>query len=329
MAKQESAHPSKAKAASNVTSARRSTTPATRKAASQASPDGLRLTHPDKILFPEQGIAKRDLANYLDAVADRMLPFVRNRLLTLVRCPDGRSGSCFYQRHASRGMPPGFHEQESRKSTGQTGRYIYIDGKAGLLGTAQLSVLEVHIWGSPVDDIDRPDRIVFDLDPDPSVGFPAVREAAFRIRDVLAALRLESFALVTGGKGIHVVTPIQRTHDWATVKAFTKAVAEKLVDDDPEAFVATMRKAKRKGKVFIDYFRNDRTATAIAPYSTRRHEGAPLAWPVTWQRLRKIERADHFKLDMAERELKKPDPWQVYFKVKQTIRASALKTLGL
>ncbi len=293
-------------------------------------PDGLRLTHPDKILYPEQGIAKRDLANYLGLVADRMLPFVKDRLLTLVRCPDGNSGSCFYQRHASRGMPPGFHEQDrQKKSTVEAKAYIYIDGKDGLLGTAQLGVLEIHIWGAPVDDIEHPDRIVFDFDSDPSVDFAAVREAALRMRDVLEALRLESFALVTGGKGIHVVAPIQRRHDWATVKAFARAVAERMVADEPDRFVATMRKAKRKGRVFIDYFRNDKTATAIAPYSLRKHPGAPLAWPVTWQQLRKIGSADHFRIGMAASELKKPDPWQGYAKVKQTIRASALKALGL
>jgi len=290
---------------------------------------GIRLTSPDKVLFPEQGITKLDLARYLDAVADRMLPYVTNRLLTLVRCPEGRAKSCFYQRHASQGMPDGFHEQDRTKSSGDTKGYIYIDSREGLLGAAQMGVLELHIWGSRIDDIEHPDRIVFDFDPDPTVGFPAVRDAAIRMRDILEALRLESFALVTGGKGIHVVAPVQATYDWATVKAFTKAVAERMVADEPDRYVATMRKAKRKGKVFIDFFRNDRTATAIAPYSMRKHPGAPLAWPVTWQQLGKIASADHFTIGMAARELKKPDPWQGYVKVKQTIRASALKALGL
>jgi bifunctional non-homologous end joining protein LigD len=290
---------------------------------------GIRLTHPERVLFPEQGITKLDLARYLDAVSDRMLPYVANRLLTLVRCPEGRTKSCFYQRHASPGMPDGFHEQDRTKSSGETKGYVYIDGKTGLLGAAQLGVLELHIWGSPVDDIEHPDRMVFDLDPDPSVDFAQVREGAYRLRDVLEALRLESFALVTGGKGVHVVVPLQRKHDWETVKAFTRAVSEKFVEDDPARYVATMRKAKRKGKVFIDFFRNDRTATAIAPYSMRKHPGAPLAWPVTWQQLGRIASADHFRMEMAARELKKPDPWQGYFKVKQSIRASALKALGL
>lgn len=233
---------------------------------------GVRLSSPDKVLYPQQGVTKRELAEYLRSVAGRMLPHLAGRLLSLVRCPQGRQKKCFFQRHGGAGLPDRFHRLAVPEKGGGTEEYLYIEDEAALIAAAQMGVLEFHIWGSRVDDVDRPDRLVFDLDPDPSVDFDTVKQGALRMRDALDALGLRSFPLVTGGKGIHVVVPLTRRHGWPTVKAFAKALAERFAEDDPDRYVATMSKAKRAGRVFIDYFRNDRTATAIAPYSPRARE---------------------------------------------------------
>lgn len=302
----------------------------TSKRGSAAPHRGVHLTHPDKVLFPQQGITKRDLAAYVDAVADRMLPHVAGRLVTLVRCPEGGAGECFFQRHGGRGLAKQFHELRiPERGERKTRQYLYIEDRDGLLAAVQMGVLELHIWGSRIDDVEKPDRIVFDLDPDPSLGFEDVKQGAHRLRDVLAALDLQSFALLTGGKGVHVVVPIQRRHEWPVVKDFARSVAERIVEDEPDRYVATMSKAKREGRVFIDYFRNDRTATAIAPYSTRKHAGAPVAWPVTWRELDGIAAANAVTVQSAAGRLRKADPWKDYFEIRQGLKASVLRALGL
>src|SRR5690606_29913437 len=185
----------------------------------------------------EMGITKRALADYLAAVADRMLPHLERRLVSLVRCPQGEGGSCFFQRHAGTGLPRGFARQTVAEKDGGSEEYIYITGRRGLVEAAQIGVLEIHIWGSRIDRVEVPDRIVFDLDPDEGLPFSRVREAAAGMRGVLDALGLSSFALVTGGKGVHVVVPVRRRHEWPMVKGFCRAVAERVVEADPERFV--------------------------------------------------------------------------------------------
>jgi bifunctional non-homologous end joining protein LigD len=290
---------------------------------------GVRLTHPDKILFPQQGITKRDLAEYLDAAAERMLPHCADRLVSLVRCPQGRGRKCFFQRHAGAGLSDAFHQLAVRSKDGGADDYLYLTGKTGLITAAQMGVLELHIWGSRVDDIERPDRVVFDLDPDPSVAFDAVRTAARGMRGALDALGLRSFPLLTGGKGIHVVAPVLRRHEWPAVRTFAKALAERFAKDEPDRFIATMSKAKRTGRIFIDYLRNDRSATAIAPYSPRARDGAPVAWPVTWTALDGVAAANAVTLDEARKRLREPDPWNGYAAVRQELTASALQALGI
>jgi bifunctional non-homologous end joining protein LigD len=189
-----------------------------------ASVAGVRLTHPDKVLYPDQGITKRDLAGYLAAVADRMLPHCADRLTSLVRCPEGSGKKCFFQRHVGAGLTKELQRMAVRSKDGGSEEYLYIHDKRGLVAAAQMGVLELHIWGSHIEDVERPDRIVFDLDPDPSVDFAAVKTAAGDIRAALDALGLESFPLLTGGKGIHVVAPILRRHEWPVVKSFAKAL---------------------------------------------------------------------------------------------------------
>src|SRR5262249_15161977 len=275
-----------------------SSAPAARAAAKPRRPHTValskfRLTHPDRVLFPEQGLTKEGLAEYYLAVADRMLPHIAGRALTLVRCPDGRGKPCFYQRHPSEGMPEGIREQPIRESDGVF-KSISIDGLDGLIGLVQIGALEIHTWGSRLDKPEQPDRIVFDLDPDEGLPWPAVVAAAKEVRQRLAELGLKSFLKTTGGKGLHVVAPIRRGPDWDEIKAFTKAVVEQLAGDAPDRYTANMSKAKRRGRIYVDFLRNQHGATFIAPYSTRAKPGAPVSTPLFWEELDQGVRSNQF-----------------------------------
>jgi bifunctional non-homologous end joining protein LigD len=253
-----------------------------------------------------------------------MLPHIRNRPLSLVRCPDGAAAQCFFQKHHTRGMPKDLRTVALKESDGKRASYMSIETRAGLVAAAQIGALELHIWGSRADQIERPDRLVFDLDPDEGLPFAEVRLAATVVRALLAGADLESFPLLTGGKGIHVVAPLERRHDWDGVKGFAKAFASKLAEAEPDRFVATMSKARRKGRIFIDWLRNERGATAIAPYSVRAKPHAPVAMPVSWDALAKIERADAFTLPTALAVIEKnEDPWKGYFATRQRISPAA------
>ena len=289
---------------------------------------GVRLTHPDKQLYPAEHVSKRDLALYYEAAAQRMLPHIARRLLSVVRCPDGRDAPCFFQRHPIPGSPETIFPFKRREKKA-TPDYIYIEDVQGLIALAQMGVLEIHIWGSPVDDIDRPDRMVFDLDPAEDVPFAQVKAAALHLRDLLEALRLKSFPLLTGGKGIHVVVPLKPRHGWDVIKAFSSGLAQRLAAEQPDRYVTTMTKSKRHGRIFIDYFRNDKAASAIAPYSTRARHGAPLAWPVGWKVLARVKSADEVTLANFRRRLASADAWADYARTDQTLESSALKALGI
>jgi bifunctional non-homologous end joining protein LigD len=288
---------------------------------------GIALSHPDKILFPKQGVTKLDLATYLEAASPRMLPFLKSRLLSLVRCPEGRAKQCFFQRHAGGGLSAEFHRLEVKEKDGATDEYLYLKDSKGLIAAAQISTLEFHIWGSTVKDIEKPERVVFDLDPDEGLAFATVKRAALRVRDTLEALGLTSYPLITGGKGIHVVAPLRPQHEWPVVKAFAGELAARIAADAPGDFVATMSKAKRRGRIFIDHFRNDRGATAIAPYSPRARDGAPIAWPVSWTQLARLEGAAIVTLANYRGWLKKPDGWSGYRP--QALKTSALQALKI
>jgi bifunctional non-homologous end joining protein LigD len=270
---------------------------------------GVKLSSPDKVLFPEQGVTKADLAAHYERVAERIMPHLGNRLLSLVRCPDGASGQCFFQKHDAKGFPTELKRMEIAESDGKTDTYLYASGLEALIAGVQMGTLEFHIWGSRIDDIEKPDRLVFDLDPDEGLSFADVRKAAVDVRDRLAGLGLKTVAMVTGGKGVHVIAPLQRRAEWPQVKAFAKGFAKMLEDDAPDRYVATMSKAKRKGRIFVDYLRNERGSTAISPYSTRARRGAPVAVPVSWDELTTLDAANTFHIaDMAKR-LAMKDPW--------------------
>jgi bifunctional non-homologous end joining protein LigD len=280
--------------------------------------DAVRLTHPDKVLFAQQGITKRGLAAYYLQVAERMLPHVAGRMLTLVRCPQGQGGACFYQRHAGSHLPTAVHRQTVReRETSEP--YVYIDDVDGLLGLVQMGTLEFHTWGSRRDDTEHPDVAVIDLDPDPELAWVRVVEGAREVRAALADLGLTSFVKTTGGKGLHVVAPLDRSTGWETLKAATKALVEDLERRRPERYTANMAKARRSGKIYLDYLRNQRTATFIAPYSTRARPGAPVAVPLHWDELDAGLRSDHFTVDTILRRLAglTQDPWPGYFELRQ------------
>ena len=281
---------------------------------------GVRVTHPDKVVFPGQGITKRQLAEYVLKVADRMLPHVADRPLSLVRCPDGTEGDCFFQKHASPGFPRAIKPIRIKEKTGK-GDYLYIADERGLVACIQMGVIEFHIWGSHNRPLEKPDRLVFDLDPDEGLGFADIKAAARDIRDRLSAIGLTTFPMVTGGKGIHLVAPLAPKHDWETVKAFAEAVARTIAADEPDRYLAVATKAKRTGRIFIDYLRNGRGATAIAPYSPRARKGAPVAWPVSWTGLGRLKDARPVTVETAAAALKrqKADPWAGYSDVNQVL----------
>jgi len=249
-----------------------------------------------------------------------MLPHVRNRPLSLVRCPQGRTKECFYQKHASDGFPAAFREIEIAEKSGRD-RYLYIEDKAGLVAAVQMGVLELHVWGARTDRIERPDRLVFDFDPDEDIPFSRVRDGASEMRERLDDLGLVSFLLATGGKGLHVVVPFERRHDWDAHKNFAEALARSMARDAPERYTATLSKASRRGKVFVDYLRNGRGATAIAPFSSRARANAPVAFPLPWSALGRLKDARSVTAGNAAARYAryKGDPWEGYFQLRQRL----------
>ncbi len=299
---------------------------------SHSAPDvvaDVRLSHPDKVLYPDAGITKLDLARYYQRVADWMLPHVADRLLSLVRCPAGAGKSCFFQKHPDGSVSDRLHpfRVPERKGTEQ---YLALDDLAGFVALVQMGVLEIHTWGSRVDQLERPDRLVFDLDPDPSVEWPEMVSAAKEVRTLLGELELESFLKTTGGKGLHVVVPIRRRPDWTEAKTFCRAVADALVATAPNRYVATMSKAARRGKIFVDYLRNNRGATAIAPYSSRAKPGAPVSMPLDWDELNGRMRSDYFHVNNVPKRLARldRDPWAKMACTRQSITVAMVRKLN-
>ena len=288
---------------------------------------GVRLSNPDKVLYPEQGITKQDLAAYYLAVADKMLPHVARRPITLVRCPTGRGKKCFYQRHAGSGVPAELSQVEI-SGFEESGAYLYIKDAKGLVAMVQMGVLEIHPWNAHVDRPDRPDQVIFDLDPGEGLGFPEVVSAAHDLRAALADIDLVSFVKTTGGKGIHVVVPIERRSEWPEAKAFAKNFAESLAAKEPGRFLTRISIAERRGKIFIDYLRNDPTSTAVAPYSTRSRAGAPVSTPLAWEDLTPSLDPASFTLRTVPGRLAgvSDDPWAGIAKIRQKLpRLPAVK----
>jgi bifunctional non-homologous end joining protein LigD len=293
-------------------------------------PENFRLTHPDRIVYPDLGITKRQVAEYYAQVAPWILPHVAGRPLVLVRCPEGIAGPHFFQKHPPTGLPETVERIEVREKH-KTEIYLVLHDLAGMLALVQFGVLEFHTWGAHAAHIERPDQLIFDLDPDDGLPWKHVTAAAVMVREALAHVGLVSFVKTTGGKGLHVVAPVERRSDWPEVKSFGKALADVCVSAAPTQFTSNLSKAARRGRIFIDYLRNERGASAIASYSTRAREGAPVATPVAWEELSRIDGAASFSIVNMSRRLAslKRDPWEQFFDVKQSITASARKRLGL
>lgn len=280
--------------------------------------EGVRLSNPDKVLYAEQGITKGELADYYVAVADRMLPHVAFRPVTMVRCPTGAEKKCFYQRHAGSGVPDQLHPVTI---PGFDDPYLYIKDLPGLIAMVQIGTLEIHPWGVTVEKPDRPDRIIFDLDPDEALGFVDVVAAAIEVRERLRRLHLESFVKTTGGKGLHVVVPIEPVTEWRQAKAFAKSLSEAIAADSPERYLTKISRAERTGRIFIDYLRNDPTSTAVGPYSTRSRPGAPVAMPLRWEELGSGLDPAAFKVETAPARAAGPDPWADIGRIRQGLPA--------
>jgi bifunctional non-homologous end joining protein LigD len=286
---------------------------------------GVGLSHPEKVLYPSQGLTKFDLASYYQAVAERMLPYIQDRPLSLVRCPQGRAQKCFFQKHDMGGFPDALKTVRIEEGSGAVEDYYYVDSLAALIAGVQMGVLEFHIWGCRRDRLEQPDRLVFDLDPDEALGFAPVRDAAADVRDRLQEIGLKSWPMVTGGKGVHVVIPLARRNGWDEMKAFARGFAVAMADAEPERFTAKASKAGRTGRIYIDWLRNDRGATAISPYSTRAREGAPVAMPLTWARLATLEAANGFTVSSAPADVANTDdPWLDMAKKPQSLTKTTI-----
>jgi bifunctional non-homologous end joining protein LigD len=286
---------------------------------------GVRLTHPDRVFWPEVGVTKLELARYYEQIADRMLPFVAGRPLSLLRAPEGHTGERFFHKHVGKGWPPALQRVVVKEGSKENA-YVMVEDAAGLVALAQMGVLEIHPWGSRHDRIEQPDMLIFDLDPGPELPWKRLVEAAAHTRVFLHDLGLTSFVKTTGGKGLHVVVPIVRKLEWPVVRAFTEGVAKALARRDPKLFVATMSKAARPGKVYVDWVRNARSQTAVAVFSSRARPGAPVSTPLRWDELLSEESADRWNVRTLPRRLAsmKHDPWDGYFETRQSLTKQVL-----
>jgi bifunctional non-homologous end joining protein LigD len=287
----------------------------------------VKVTHPDRVLFPAAGLTKADLVAYYASVADWVLPHVAGRPLSLVRCPEGAAGGCFFQRHAGPAVPK---QVERLPIDGEEKDHLVVRDLAGLAALVQMGVLELHVWGAKADKPDRPDRLTFDLDPGEGVPFAEVSETALLVRDRLAALGLESWVKTTGGKGLHVVAPLDRRHEWDEVKDFAKRFAARLAADLPKRFLAKSNKAARRGRIYVDYLRNDRTATAVAAYSTRARDDAPVSTPLAWEELGGGLDPKSLTIATVPDRLASldADPWEEMTSTRQSLTAAARRDVS-
>ena len=291
----------------------------------------LPITHPDKVLDAESGMTKRTLAEYYLAVAERMLPHVADRPLSLVRCPEGSGKPCFFQKHVGLGLPEGVNSVSvPNRKTGEKEDFLTLNTAEGLVGLAQIGVLEIHTWGSRNESLDKPDRIVFDLDPDVVIDWKTLAATAEEIRARLRKLELVSFLKSTGGKGLHVVIPIKPEHEWPVVKQFAHSMVQSMEKENPRLYLTKMTKALRKDHIYLDYLRNDREATSIAPFSPRARSGAPVAVTLDWKELKFDKRPEFHVSDFEKWKARlRRDPWKDMEKADQRLSAQALRAVGV
>jgi len=259
----------------------------------------VKISNRERVIFPESNITKGQLADYYAAVAPVMLPWVGSRPISLVRCPQGRAKKCFFQKHDAGSFGDTVKHVGILEKDGHEEPYLFIDTADGLLTCVQMGTIEFHGWGARIEDVEKADRLVFDLDPDEGLDFEAVRKAAFHFREILQSIGLETFPMVTGGKGIHVIAPLVPKAEWPEVKDFAHRLAQAVAQSDPENFTAALPKVQRKGRIFVDYLRNQRGATAVMPYGVRARPEAPVAAPITWKEMETIDKPSHFHIGGA------------------------------
>ena len=287
---------------------------------------GIALTHPERPALASGGPAKAQLAAYYHAVGERMLPHLANRPLSLLRQP--HDGHPFLQKHAAGGLPDSIGRIAIAEKEGDTEDYIYVSDLGGILSVVQLNGLEFHIWGSHVETLEQPDRIVFDIDPDEGLDFRDVRAAALHIRQVLGEWGLASFPMATGGKGIHVIAPLRPVTEWPLISLFCRTFAQRLERSEPLRYTTNIRKAERKGRVFVDYLRNTRGATAIAPFSTRARQGLSCAVPLAWDEVDALKSASSFDIGAAAARAADADPWSGYFALTQSVTRGMVEAVA-
>jgi bifunctional non-homologous end joining protein LigD len=290
---------------------------------------GIVISHPDRILYPESRLTKLDIARYYESIADWIVPHVAGRPLTLVRCPDGIAGECFFMKHSKVWAPPALRRVRIKEKT-KLGEYLIADGIGAIVGLAQMGVLEIHTWNSVFEVVERPNRMVFDLDPGDEVEWPAVVRGARMVRDALAALQLESFVKTTGGRGLHIVVPLAPHADWSQCLDFSRALSERFEQAKPDLYTTAFARAGRARKILVDYLRNNRTNTSIAAYSARARAGAAVSVPLTWDELRTSLNPQGFTVLTVPKRLAKlkNDPWAGYWKSRQKLTVQLIRALA-
>ena len=290
---------------------------------------GVEISHPDRILYPNPNLTKLDIAQYYESIKEWVVPHVAGRPLTLVRCPEGIGGKCFFMKHSKVWAPKALRRVRIKEKT-KLGEYLIADDISGIVSLAQMDVLELHTWNSIFEDVERPNRLVFDLDPGDDVDWPAVVRAARMVRAALAALTLESFVKTTGGRGLHVVVPLTPHADSKQCLDFSRALSERFEQAQPELYTTAFAKAGRSRKILIDYLRNNRTNTSIAAYSTRARERAPVSVPLTWDELRVSLDPRSFTVLTVPKRLGrlKTDPWAGYWKCRQKLTVQLVRAIS-
>lgn len=269
------------------------------------------LTHPEKILFPKSKITKKELADYYETIAPQMLSHLRQRPISMERYPHGIKGTWFFQKQITEPLPSWIHTADVKRKEGASIRMLLCENKASLLWLANRACITPHIWLSRIDKPRLPDRMVFDIDPPSSSGFPKAIEAALSLKNILETYKLQAFVSTTGSRGLHVMIPIRRKYDFDRVRAFARSIAEELVEENPSRFTIASRKEARKGRVYIDVLRNGYAQTVVAPYSIRAIEGAPIAMPLFWEELQNTDlHSQSFTLQNSQTRLRKKQPWR-------------------
>jgi bifunctional non-homologous end joining protein LigD len=281
-----------------------------------AAVHGIRISHPDRIVYPQLGFTKLDLVRYYERVGEQILPHVIDRPLTLVHCPDGLNAPCNYMRHR-KVWGPGVLRRVTIKEKTKIGEYLAVDNIEGVIALAQMGVVEIHTWNSTTQDIERPNRLVWDFDPGPKTAWADVVKSAKTLRGMLTTLGLESWVKTTGGHGLHVVVPVVPHRDWSECLEFTRAMASALAATDPQLYTITFAKQGRESKILIDYLRNNRTNTSVCAYSARARENAAVSMPIEWEALTTRLKPERFTVESKRR--RAADPWRGYWKARQKI----------